>query len=141
MEGNESANQSLDLMMEITEADGPVFTVRSVNDPAVETADRERKKRNRDAATYDRNLTIAEWIVANCQGKNQRDTAEALATNFNGRMTNTVPINCPRPSSTARWFAGSRAIVGTGGFAKNRCGGFVTHTRLASGAAVYPWWG
>jgi hypothetical protein len=63
---------------------GARFEVLSSADADQMGAEAENRKRQRDAATLDKNKQMAEWVVANCQGMSQRQTAEKLAAQFGG---------------------------------------------------------
>ncbi|MER7071022.1 AAA family ATPase [Terrabacter sp. NPDC000476] len=61
--------------------DGPagfeVLTEQAVGD----------RKRQRDRDTLDQNALRSSWVVANCQGMNKQQTADALAAEFGGKAS------------------------------------------------------
>jgi hypothetical protein len=59
-------------------SNSPAFTVRTESEPA-------QRERNRDIATLNKNLKIAQWIVANCQGiVSKSEVGRRLEAKFGG---------------------------------------------------------
>jgi hypothetical protein len=64
--------------LSLEDADGLRFNVAQAGEV------RQKQERARDAATLNKHLSMAGWVVANCQGLSQNKAAEKLVAEFGG---------------------------------------------------------